>query len=198
MENNYTLDKKKKLLDKIKKLTSRSDFDQIKKIITEHNPNLDSMKNANGMFLSFGSLSNQTYIELSSYLDKMEKKRIKQMKNEILESSDIFSTEDTTMLTQSIEQPDKNMSKKLRLTNGESHILNRVKYEKELKKNGNISEDFEELTVYDPNVFQSKQSKVVKNKNQKIDDIFVHVDEEEDKVKKIKPSTKPAVKKVKN
>lgn len=184
MSNIYTVEKKKKLMEKITRLTSRSDFEQVTKIIAEHNKNIESMKNANAMFLKFGSLTNETYIELSKFVDKIEQRKLKQMKEEIMESSDVFSAEEFSVGNNTSE---KNMSKKLRLTNNESHIINRVKYEKELKKNENMSEDYEDLQIFDPTSFGKKQSKPTKGSS----DIFIHADEDDEIQAKNTKTTKP-------
>ena len=150
MTSAYTFEKKKKILDRINKLTQESDFIQIKKIILENNPELDSMTNHNGLFLQFNYLSTATYIELSKYLDKSDKLKLKKLKNEIMETSEVISDDTFTN-----NGSDKNVSKKLRLTNTESHIINRVKYEKELKKNESMT-DVEELHIYDPETSHKK------------------------------------------
>lgn len=168
MTNVYTFEKKKKLLDKINKLSSRSDFEQIKKIILENNPELESMKNQNGLFLQFNHLSNDSYIELANFLERTEKIKLKKLKDEIMETSEILS--DDTFTNNNSE---KNISKKLRLTNTESHIINRVKYEKELKKNESMT-DVDEFNVYDPETSHKKQNKP---------DIFVSINEESEKKK---------------
>jgi hypothetical protein len=169
MDNIYTFDKKKKLMERINKLTSRSSFEQVKKIIVENNQELESMQNQNGLFLQFNNLNNDTYIELTSYLDKLDKANLKRMKDEIMETSEAISDEDTFN-----GGSEKNMSKKLRLTNTESHIINRVKYEKELEKNNNMT-DIEELSVYDPETSHNKKPKA---------DIFVSLDDGDKKKNK--------------
>lgn len=171
--NTYTFEKKKKLLDRINKLSSRTDFEQIKKIILNKNPELDSMKNQNGLFLQFNYLSNDSYVELASYLDKTDKLKLKKLKEEIMNTSEMMSDEDTFV------NSDKNISKKLRLTNTESHIINRVKYEKELKKNESMSE-IDEFHVYDPDLAHKKKSEL---KVESRVDIFVSIKEETEKRK---------------
>lgn len=174
MDNAYTFEKKKKLVDRIHKLSSRSEFEQVKKIILEKNPELDSMKNQNGLFLQFNYLTNDTYVEISSFLDKNDKLKLKRLKEEVMDTSEIVSDEETFTNNNS----DKNMSKKLRLTNTESHIINRVKYEKELKKNETLA-DVDELHIYDPETSHKKQTKKSETKS----DIFVAINEEQDKKK---------------
>lgn len=169
MDNVYTFDKKKKLAGRIKKLTQRFDFEQVKKIIMENNPELESMKNQNGLFLAFNNLTNDTYVKLANYLDKMEKQNLKKIRDQILETSEILSEEETIANTS-----EKNMSKKLRLTNTEAHIINRVKYEKELKKNENMS-DTDNMNIYNPDITHKKKIIETKEKN----DIFVALNDDE-------------------
>ncbi len=107
MDNTYTFDKKKKLMERINKLSSRSDFEQVKKIILNKNPELDSMKNQNGLFLQFNYLSNETYVELTACLDKIEKLKLRKLRDEMLETSEAISDEEGQITNNS----DKNMSK---------------------------------------------------------------------------------------
>lgn len=130
MSDSYTFEKKKKLIDRIKKITLKSDLIKIKKIVTENNPDLDCMKNGNGYFMEFDNLSSKTYLEITKFLDKTEKKKLKELETEIMETSVITSDEKSEGRSEK-----KTVSKKLRLTNTETHILNRIKYENELKKN---------------------------------------------------------------
>ena len=147
MSESFSFEKKKKLATKIQKLSSRADLVQIKKIIVDNNPELAFMKNSNGYFMQFQNLSDGTYIKLSEFLnekDSQEKKKIlKEMESEICDNSDLLS-DDVVALTDNVT--DKNVSKKLRLTNTENHILNRAKYEKELKKNESNSDN--DVVVY--------------------------------------------------
>jgi hypothetical protein len=176
----YDNDKKKKLVNKISKLTSQTEYEHVKNIIKKYNSDIPTMKNNNGTYYDFESLTNETYIELTRFLDKIEKNKIKKMQNEIFDSSDAFSEEhieNTDNAKSGTYQSNKNISKKLRLTNGESHIINRANYEKELKKNECVDKIFEELTIYNPESFQNK--KITDN----VSDIFIHVDEENNKKK---------------
>lgn len=162
MSESFTFEEKYKLAERIRKLTCKKELQQVKNIIEENNPELSFMKNSNGYFMQFQNLNNSTYVELGKFLDKLEKKKQKEIESEILENSGVLS-EEITELTDDVSE--KNMSKKLRLTNTESHILNRVKYEKELKKNETNSDD--EIKYFNPG--DSKQ-KTTKPKN---DEIFV-------------------------
>lgn len=175
MSTNYTVERKKKLIEKIQKLTSKADFEHVVKIISKNNSDIQSMQNANAMFLKFGSLTNETYDELSKFIDKIEQRKLKQMKDEIMESSDLYSAEES-LLTNNKTTSDKNISKKLRLTNNESHIINRVKYEKELKKNENMCSSDDSVEIFNSNSLGKKNTKIT---TQKKSDIFIHADEED-------------------
>jgi len=164
MSDSYTFEKKKRLVDRIKKLTSKTDWMNVKKIITENNPELDCMKNSNGYFMQFKNLSDKTYIELTKYLDKSEKKKLKELESEVMDTSIVTSDEKSNSNSDDKSKNKKTVSKKLRLTNTESHILNRIKYENELKKNE------EEATLSDNNDTEERSHK---STNKKTDDIFV-------------------------
>jgi|SaaInlStandDraft_6_1057023.scaffolds.fasta_scaffold03971_7 hypothetical protein len=163
MDNTITFDDKSKILERIKKFIPKSDENKsvmghITKILKEDSK-LDTMENKNGIFCEFNNLSYSTYSKLTKFLDKVDKLKLKKLK-ETVEHSENFTDEDTFTNNGS----DKNMSKRLRFTNTESHVLNRVRYEKQLKQNENSSD--EEIEIYDPN----------EHKNSQVSDIFVQVD----------------------
>lgn len=144
MNKKYTFEKKEKLFKRINKLvekfSSKNDTVQIKKIktiIDQKNPSLETMTNNYGFFLNFEDLTDETYDELTKFVSKHEKKILKEKESEMFETSDNH-TEEETVTDQYSEQ---NLSKKLRLTNTENHILNRVKYEEELRKNEECSKE---------------------------------------------------------
>ena len=149
--DSYSIEKKKKLAHAIEKITSAHELKQIKNIILKNNPELAITKNNNGYFMQFQNLSSGTYQELEKYIIKIEKIRLKQIHSEILQSSENYEEDD--------QDQDRKNTKKLRLTNTENHILNRAKYEKELKKNEGTDE---EIGYYDPQVSKCKK-----------DDIFI-------------------------
>jgi hypothetical protein len=162
MSESFTFEGKYKLAERIRKLVNKKDLQQIKNIIEGNNPDLSFMKNSNGYFMQFQNLSDDTYAALTKFLDKLDKKKQKEIESEILENSEAL-TEEITGLTD--DTSEKTVSKKLRLTNTESHILNRVKYEKELKKNETNSDD--QVTYFNPNDSKQKTQKL------KTEEIFV-------------------------
>jgi hypothetical protein len=142
MTENYTLEKKKKLADRIQKLTEKSDLIRIKNLIAENNPDISFTKNSNGYFLYFHNLSNETYLAINKFLDKVEKRKLMIINSEI--NTELADESETI----NEDYSDRNISKKLRLTNTENHLLNRVKYEKELKKNEtNVDEHLENYNI---------------------------------------------------
>lgn len=128
IEYDYAL--KMDLHDHIEKIRSIWHLKKIKLIIEEHNPDLNILKNSNGYYLQFQNLTNETYILINEYLLNIESKIIKSP-NIILDSSEQNTS----------EQFEKNGLKKYKLTNTENHILNRVKYENELKKNDTLNNE---------------------------------------------------------
>jgi hypothetical protein len=119
----------------------KNDLKKIKKIIEENNSDISMTKNNNGYFLpDFESYSYQTYIELTNFFEKLD------LNNK---SSDDFSDSNTTKKNEFFsekndEQSERNQNKKLKYTNSENHILNKIKYEKALKKHQSECNDEDE------------------------------------------------------
>jgi hypothetical protein len=155
MADLYSLEKKKKLADRIHLLNNKEHFKMIKNIIINNNPSLEFIKNSNGLFTQFQSLSNITYQELEKFLNKIDRNKIVKLINS-------SSPPDTHLTENNIDKPNRRKqeyAKKLRLTNTETHLLNRAKYENELKKN-ETSED---------NVVSDKDNDKEQNKNKEQD-----------------------------
>lgn len=170
MSEGFSFEKKKKLVNRIQKLSNKTDLVQIKKIIVENNPELAFMKNSNGYFMQFQNLSDETYAKLTDFLNEKDAREKKKILKEI--ESEILSDEANTLID---NISDKNMSKKLRLTNAENHILNRAKYEKELMKNESNS-DVDTVVYNCDNVktkVKSKKGTIESTKDIVDSDIFV-------------------------
>lgn len=148
MSTTYPTDKKRKLVDRIHLLKNKEHLKTIKSIIVSTNPELEFMKNNNGLFAEFQSLNNQTYLELEKFLNKLDKAKQKKHASEI-EALEMLSSEAQNLTEEAPKKQE--YSKKLRLTNTETHLLNRARYEKELKKNENSDND-EHVDTYNPNV----------------------------------------------
>jgi hypothetical protein len=147
----------------------KNDLKQIKKIIEELNPEICMTKNNNGYFLpDFESYSCETYNELTKYLEKVEKR----------EKSESFSDTETKKSVYYSEKTDdyKDKNKKLKYTNSENHILNKIAYEKAMKKHQNecneCNEDFnnenkkEHIKIKElEKIFIKKNNDNIENKN---------------------------------
>jgi len=137
---------RKKLANKIEEITDQILLAKIRNIIREYNPDISETKNENGIFIHFGDLKNRTYKEIDNILfDAYSKK--------ITKTSSTPNSEEKTTLTETLQKRPKDLIKKYRLTNTENHILNRVRYEKELKKNEGKEED---KKMTDFNIFVKK------------------------------------------
>jgi hypothetical protein len=162
MTETYSIEKKKKLAERIQRLTVESDLKQIKNIIFTNNPSLDVTKNKNGYFMQFQNLSYETYVEIEKYINKADTRKLKEIESEILQSSEYVD--------EISDEKGKKKSKKLRLTNTENHILNRVKYEKELEKNEGCEKEVSYYTdvIKKPDIFIKTT-----DRTKKINELFV-------------------------
>jgi hypothetical protein len=133
----FSYDRKVKIAEKISRMRGKKNkhhLKQIIKIIEENNFDAQDYmtKNSNGIFIpDFESYSYETFTKLSNYLEEIEN-----LESEITDSkSNTYYSEKTD------ERSDNIKSKKLKYTNSENHILNKMKYEKELKKHQSECED---------------------------------------------------------
>lgn len=169
MTDTYSIEKKKKIAEKIHSLSSKDQFRKVKDIIITNNPEIEFTKNGNGLFAQFQSLNPETYVELEKFLNKLDKKKLKNAENELDDDTDALTSELQTLTDESSHKK-QDYSKKLRLTNTETHLLNRVKYEKELKKNENS--DNEEDVYYNPDEQISNASEKSPSEKPKTESIF--------------------------
>jgi len=150
---NYTFDDIQTLADRIEKIHSKKDLKIIKSIIEKNNPDDEFTKNSNGYFIEFQNKTPQTFYELNKFINKLEKKRLQEIASDILKSSEQFteteydysssdksdkirefsSVEKINILNNKSNDCDKK-NKKYRITNAETHLLNRVKKEKKMKQ----------------------------------------------------------------
>lgn len=129
MVKKYSFDEKKSLANRIKKLNSLKDFDNIKKIILDNKdyPVKDYTKNESVYLIHFEKLPEKIYKDLENYLDIRARENTKKLMSEI--ESDY---PDSEVVDSFVEEKDE---KRYRLTHMENHILNRSKYDKEMSKN---------------------------------------------------------------
>lgn len=133
MSKIFDSEMKKSLATRIQNIKNKNDVKDIKKIIFDNNPELDKTKNSNGVFLRFQKLSQETYPKIKKYLDARDKQeKLKELKSEIMDSEAL--SEEIKFLTETSESKC-NISKKYRLTNEETNLLNRMKYEKNIEEN---------------------------------------------------------------
>lgn len=168
--SDYPFEKKKKLVDKLGKLTVPCDLFAVKKIIQDNNEVIKDMFNSNGYFVHFHNLSYDTYIKLSDFIKKKELQELKKTESELCGNSE--SDENVMMKVQTGGY----VSKKLRLTNTENHMLNRAKYEKELQKNESNSEN--DTVMYD---CEETQPKMPQQKSKDTDIFAKHIDSKKKK-----------------
>lgn len=134
MSKVFDTEMKKSLANRIQNIKNKSDIKEIKKLILENNPELDSTTNTNGLFLRFQKLTSETYPKIKKFLDIRDKQeKLKEIQSELLDSEAL--SEEIKFLT---ETSDTKMSKKYRLTNEETNLLNRMKYEKNIEENAKI------------------------------------------------------------
>jgi hypothetical protein len=175
----YTQEQKIKLADKIHGLKEinastaekKSYYKEILNIIKTHNDEFHCTKKKYSLLTEFQNYANITYIKLDEYVSNIMNEQNEQQK---IDDSIYNNSQSQIILTNNSEDTFKRknvFTKKLRLTNTETHILNRVRYEKELKKNQtNESEDANENysitdTIVDSNKNTSKYKKPKITKN---------------------------------
>lgn len=136
----YTFEMKKSLANRIQKLNNKKDLLAVKKIITDNNSNLDEMKNSNGIFMRFQNLTNGTYDKIKKLIDTIEKQqKLKEIQSSIIDSETL--SEEVSFVTDNSDSKNMLMSKKYRLTNEETNLMNRIKYEKILEENSKTEDD---------------------------------------------------------
>ena len=132
-QKEYTKYDKKKLIDRISKIHNKNIHKNIKKIIEKNNPDLNSTKNANGIFIYFNDLNEKTYGTIKNYLDNYDKQESKKKEND----SEFMSSDENSDESEEVKVAP---IKKLKLTNAEQHILNQVKYKNTMNEIKEASE----------------------------------------------------------
>ena len=127
MIKNYTLNDKKQLANKIKKIKKKKYLKKIATIILDHKGNY--IENDNGLFMFFHNLENETYVELDKCVSNIQNKINKKL-NKKKESP----MSDTTYEPYITNDLLKNHSL-LKLSNAEKNIIKRKAYDIKLEKN---------------------------------------------------------------
>jgi len=140
MSKQFTIEMKKSLANRIGNIKNKQDLKAVKKIITDNNPDLEKTENSNGMFLRFQTLSGETYEKIKKFIDVRDKQeKLKEIRSEINDSATL--SEEIKFLTETSDNKNSSLSKKYRLTNEETNLMNRIKYEKNLEENSKNDED---------------------------------------------------------
>ena len=72
-----TFEVKKKLKERIEKISDKKELEKIRDIIFNCNPDINVSQNSSGMLLFFHNLNDITYTKLTHFLNKLETYKIK-------------------------------------------------------------------------------------------------------------------------
>ena len=124
-----TFEFKKKLKERIEKLTEKEHIEKIKQLILKNNPDLSYTQNSSGVLLFFHNLTETTYQKLDTYLKKIDSDKIKRITN--------FTDDDivTTNLSEKIQVNN------IRLSSLEKNIIKKKDYYEKLKEENNVDTD---------------------------------------------------------
>lgn len=138
MSKVFDTEMKKSLANRIQNIKHKGDIKEIKKLILENNPDLDPTVNKNGLFLRFQKLAPETYPKIKKFMDMRDKQeKLKEIQSEMIDSEAL--SEEIKFLTETSDAKPV-LSKKYRLTNEETNLINRIKYEKNIEENAKIDE----------------------------------------------------------
>lgn len=156
MSKVFDTEMKKSLANRIQNIKHKGDIKEIKKLIVENNPQLDATENTNGLFLRFQKLSSETYPKIKKFLDTRDKQeKLKAIQSDMLDSEAL--SEEIKFLTETSENKT-TLSKKYRLTNEETNLINRIKYEKNIEENAKTEENKEtDIFLHTSKKNQNKQ-----------------------------------------
>jgi hypothetical protein len=153
----YTHAKKKKLAEKISKITNKSEMKDVKKIIFNSNPELAFVKHSTGILMHFESLNEETYATVEEYLNK---KILKDCAKRVKNINNMESAMSSDMILSSSDADNNTDSSNFKYSNKEKNIMRRKNYEQALNEiNGNetLSVDFEKYdNQKDDNIFIKK------------------------------------------
>ncbi len=152
-----TFEFKKKLKERIEKLTEKEHIEKIKQVILKNNPDLSYTQNSSGVLLFFHNLTENTYLKLDTYLRKIDSDKIKRITN--LTDDEVV----TTNLSEKIQVNN------IRLSSLEKNIIKKKDYYEKLKEENNVDTDI----IYksdddDMDIFLNKDSPDLPKKQTKI------------------------------
>lgn len=133
MESEYTLKKKKQLVNKIRKIKSKKALCEIYGIILKHNTITSNEVNKH-LFMYFHDLSDETYDEIYEYVKRYKKRQKK--RDRLLSQTDdtMLSTEEYKPYSQDDIVSQRNLSPKLKYSNKEKSLIKRRMYDKKLSE----------------------------------------------------------------
>ena len=79
MSKIYTFEFKKKLKDRIEKITDKKTLEKIRDIIFKYNPKVSVSQNSSGMLLFFHNLTDISYNKLELFLNKLDNEKLKDL-----------------------------------------------------------------------------------------------------------------------
>ena len=91
MSKIYTFEFKKKLKDRIEKITDKKTLEKIRDIIFKYNPKVNVSQNSSGMLLFFHNLNEFTYNRLEYFLNKLVYNKIFHLRANMVITLDISS-----------------------------------------------------------------------------------------------------------
>ena len=128
MSKIYTFEFKKKLKDRIEKITDKKTLEKIRDIIFKYNPKVNVSQNSSGMLLFFHNLNEFTYNRLDYFLNKLDNDKIK-----VLTASYTDTQEDIK-----IKINDKN---NIKLSSIEKNLIKKKDYYDKLQEENNSNVD---------------------------------------------------------
>lgn len=140
----YTHEDKQELADKIAKLKKKEDFVKIFEFIYEENKSFNNK--ANGIFLYFHKLSDETYKKIDDFLKELDEKK----KTVTTSSPDnkVFNTVDEF-------NGYSNIGAKFKISNKEKNIIKRCRYDSTLASETNSDVMYKE---FDASIFSESES----------------------------------------
>jgi hypothetical protein len=147
----YSHTKKKKLAEKLEKLTNKKDLKIVKEIINTNNPDMDVVKKSSCVLMYFHNMTDKTYSELDDYITKKILKEcakkvqhMNELESAMSENPRSEDLNDASSINSSNKHEKKN---KYKYSNKEKNLMRRKKYEKALNElNGTetLTVDFEQ------------------------------------------------------
>jgi hypothetical protein len=140
--SNFTFEAKRKLKERIEKLTNREYIEKIKQIIFKNNPKLSITQNSSGVLLFFHNLTDSTYTKLDNYLKKLELDKIKYITNSVTNEDKPVSEEQVPF----------------RLSSFEKNIIKKKDYYEKLREENNMDNDVIYKSDDEMDIFVNKNS----------------------------------------